>query len=95
MRKTDPMSKSSQIKRLMHHGFGRKHIALVTGVSQSYVRAVYQRMIGGGLSRADQKYVATMPDDVRQRLLTRKRQYSRERGPLYRATGSYSGTSDA
>ena len=89
------MSKSNQIKRLIGHGFSRKQIAVLTGVSQSYVRAIHQRMIGGGLSAADRKYVDTMPDDVRLRILTTKRVYSRERGPLYRATGSYRIPSDA
>ena len=89
------MSKSDRIKRLIGQGFTRRQIALLVGVSQSYVRAVVQRMIGGGLSSADRKYIETMPEDVRLRLQSNKRRYLRERGRIYRATGSYRVQSEA
>lgn len=55
-----PMStKTDQIKAFLEHSnLSSREIADAVGCSPDYVRAIRQRLIGGGTSAADKKYLA-------------------------------------
>lgn len=50
------MTKTERIRRLTDGTRSTTQIAETVGCSPAYVRAVWQRMRGGGISAADRKY---------------------------------------
>lgn len=67
------MTKSERIRDLVKLGMTNAEIAHYVGCQQSYVRAVRQRIAGGGLSAADRKYFA------KPETLIKRRHYQAER----------------
>lgn len=67
------MTKTEKIKELLKLDLTTKQIAEHVGCRQSYVRAVKQRVAGGGLSKADINYLSR-PD-----VAMRRKHYFAER----------------
>lgn len=76
-------TKAEVIRGMLKAGMSPIEIEDVTGYSADYVRAVKARMIGGGSSAADKRYLEKIPDRIRRRRLhLRRLAYNRE---LYHA----------